>query len=169
MVNGCDAIRALLAGMVYDDLPVAERARVEAHLAACAACRGTLESMRGAASALDAWVLPPAVARPARRRYAVRRGPRLPVLAWAAAAAVFILALILHLGLRPREAPPSVAPVARPAVPRPPSAEELAAHCLTLLADYKKPRRLHLVDALPLTPVGKVSRAALRERAKAGL
>lgn len=57
--------------------------------------------------------------------------------------------------------------VARPG--RRPSAEELAAHCLTLLADYKKPRRLHLVDALPLTPVGKVSRAALRARARADL
>ena len=27
-----------------------------------------------------------------------------------------------------------------------------------LLADYKKPRRIHFVDALPLTPVGKISR-----------
>ena len=34
------------------------------------------------------------------------------------------------------------------------------------LADYKKPRRLHLVDSLPLTPVGKISRAALREKAR---
>ncbi|MFZ5780026.1 MAG: class I adenylate-forming enzyme family protein [Pseudomonadota bacterium] len=47
------------------------------------------------------------------------------------------------------------------------SADGLVAHCLTLLADYKKPRRVHLVDRLPLTPVGKVSRAALRERARA--
>ncbi len=49
---------------------------------------------------------------------------------------------------------------------RSPSAEALAAHCLTLLADYKKPRRLHIVDSLPLTPVGKISRASLRERAR---
>ncbi len=48
-----------------------------------------------------------------------------------------------------------------------PTAEALAAHCSTVLADYKKPRRLHLVDSLPLTPVGKISRAALRERARA--
>jgi fatty-acyl-CoA synthase/long-chain acyl-CoA synthetase len=54
-------------------------------------------------------------------------------------------------------------------VPKPgrtPSAEALATHCLEILADYKKPRRVHLVDSLPLTPVGKISRAALRERAK---
>ena len=56
--------------------------------------------------------------------------------------------------------------VARPG--RRPSAEALAAHCLELLADYKKPRRVHLVEALPLTPVGKVSRASLRERARTG-
>jgi non-ribosomal peptide synthetase component E (peptide arylation enzyme) len=36
------------------------------------------------------------------------------------------------------------------------------------LADYKKPRRVHVVEALPLTPVGKVSRASLRERARTG-
>lgn len=56
--------------------------------------------------------------------------------------------------------------VARPG--RRPSEEALAAHCLGLLADYKKPRRVHIVEALPLTPVGKVSRAALRERARTG-
>lgn len=55
--------------------------------------------------------------------------------------------------------------VAKPG--RIPSPAALVAHCLTLLADYKKPRRLHVVDRLPLTPVGKVSRAALRERARA--
>ena len=56
--------------------------------------------------------------------------------------------------------------VAKPG--RSPNGDALAAHCLDLLADYKKPRRVHFVDALPLTPVGKVSRAALRERARGG-
>jgi acyl-CoA synthetase (AMP-forming)/AMP-acid ligase II len=54
--------------------------------------------------------------------------------------------------------------VAKPG--RTPSTEALVAHCLEFLADYKKPRRLHIVDSLPLTPVGKISRAALRERAR---
>jgi acyl-CoA synthetase (AMP-forming)/AMP-acid ligase II len=56
-------------------------------------------------------------------------------------------------------------------VPKPgctPSTEALVSHCQGLLADYKKPRRVHFVEALPLTPVGKVSRAALRERARGG-
>jgi fatty-acyl-CoA synthase/long-chain acyl-CoA synthetase len=56
--------------------------------------------------------------------------------------------------------------VARPG--RAPSGDSLAAHCVELLADYKKPRRVHIVDSLPLTPVGKISRATLRERARAG-
>ncbi len=56
--------------------------------------------------------------------------------------------------------------VAKPG--RRPSPDGLAAHCLDLLADYKKPRRVHVVEALPLTPVGKVSRASLRERARTG-
>jgi acyl-CoA synthetase (AMP-forming)/AMP-acid ligase II len=54
--------------------------------------------------------------------------------------------------------------VARPGAAR--DAEALAAHCLERLADYKKPRRIDFVDSLPLTPVGKISRAALRERAR---
>lgn len=49
-----------------------------------------------------------------------------------------------------------------------PSADALVAHCLEFLADYKKPRRVHIVEALPLTPVGKISRARLRERARTG-
>ncbi|MCG8691977.1 MAG: AMP-binding protein [Minwuiales bacterium] len=47
------------------------------------------------------------------------------------------------------------------------SAEDLAVLCREHLADYKKPRRIEFVDDLPLTPVGKISRRALRERAAA--
>jgi acyl-CoA synthetase (AMP-forming)/AMP-acid ligase II len=54
--------------------------------------------------------------------------------------------------------------VAKPG--RAPTADTLVAHCVELLADYKKPRRIDIVDSLPLTPVGKISRAALRERAR---
>ena len=53
-----------------------------------------------------------------------------------------------------------------PKAGRSPAADLLAAHCLELLADYKKPRRVHLVESLPLTPVGKISRAILREQAR---
>jgi acyl-CoA synthetase (AMP-forming)/AMP-acid ligase II len=43
-----------------------------------------------------------------------------------------------------------------------PSLEELRAWCCRELADYKAPDRLFLLDALPLTPMGKVDNRALR-------
>ncbi len=127
--NGCDAMRPLLAGYLYHDLPAEEAHRVETHLAACAGCRGALDDMRRASSALDAWVLPPKAvetARPTRRRHAVRKGPRLPLPAWAAAAAVFLLAVTLHLTMRPKADPAPETPVARPTVPPALTPAELA-------------------------------------------
>jgi acyl-CoA synthetase (AMP-forming)/AMP-acid ligase II len=46
-----------------------------------------------------------------------------------------------------------------------PVLEELRAACRTALADYKAPDRLVLVDALPLTSVGKVDKRVLAEYA----
>jgi len=43
------------------------------------------------------------------------------------------------------------------------TAEELIAFGKERLGGYKYPREIHMVDALPLTPVGKVDRKALRE------
>ena len=43
----------------------------------------------------------------------------------------------------------------------------LVEHCLTALASYKKPREVRIVETLPLSPIGKVSRATLREQARA--
>jgi acyl-CoA synthetase (AMP-forming)/AMP-acid ligase II len=40
-------------------------------------------------------------------------------------------------------------------------------HCLSALASYKKPREVRIVESLPLSPIGKVSRVALREQARA--
>jgi long-chain acyl-CoA synthetase len=45
------------------------------------------------------------------------------------------------------------------------SAEELLAFCKERIGGYKYPRDVHLVGSLPLTPVGKVDRKALRARA----
>jgi fatty-acyl-CoA synthase/long-chain acyl-CoA synthetase len=42
-----------------------------------------------------------------------------------------------------------------------PVLQELRAHCRTALADYKAPDRLEIIDALPLTSVGKVDKRAL--------
>jgi long-chain acyl-CoA synthetase len=43
-------------------------------------------------------------------------------------------------------------------------ADELIAFARARLGGYKYPREIHIVDALPLTPVGKLDRKALRER-----
>jgi long-chain acyl-CoA synthetase len=45
------------------------------------------------------------------------------------------------------------------------SAEDLVAYCKERIGGYKYPRDVHLVGSLPLTPVGKVDRKALRARA----
>jgi fatty-acyl-CoA synthase len=44
----------------------------------------------------------------------------------------------------------------------------ILAHCHTLLSGYKVPDRLHVCEALPLTPTGKLLRPALRAMAAAG-
>jgi long-chain acyl-CoA synthetase len=46
----------------------------------------------------------------------------------------------------------------------PATSDELVAFGRTRLGGYKYPREVHIVDALPLTPVGKADRKALRER-----
>jgi long-chain acyl-CoA synthetase len=42
--------------------------------------------------------------------------------------------------------------------------DELVAFGKERLGGYKYPREVHVLDALPLTPVGKVDRKALREQ-----
>ena len=53
-------------------------------------------------------------------------------------------------------------------VPRPdaepPAPEELTAYCRDRLADYKVPRRFVVTADVPMTPVGKIHKAALKER-----
>jgi acyl-CoA synthetase (AMP-forming)/AMP-acid ligase II len=53
-------------------------------------------------------------------------------------------------------------------VPRPggepPTPEELTGYCRERLADYKVPRQFVVTDEVPLTPVGKIHKAELRER-----
>ena len=43
------------------------------------------------------------------------------------------------------------------------AADELVAFGKTRLGGYKYPREIHVLVALPLTPVGKLDRNALRE------
>ena len=56
-------------------------------------------------------------------------------------------------------------------VPRPgtqPKPEALVAWCREQMANYKVPRRVEIVDALPMNAAGKVQKFVLRERARAG-
>ena len=49
-------------------------------------------------------------------------------------------------------------------------AQEIEAHCRTSLADYKVPQRIEISDSLPLTPLGKIDKQALKasETARTG-
>ena len=48
-----------------------------------------------------------------------------------------------------------------------PTAEGIIAWCRDNMANYKVPRRVDLVDALPMNATGKVTKFVLRERAAA--
>ena len=45
-------------------------------------------------------------------------------------------------------------------------AEEIIAHCKTLIAGYKCPKQVEVIAELPRTGTGKVNKIALRERAQ---
>jgi len=47
------------------------------------------------------------------------------------------------------------------------SADELRGHCDEVLADYKVPQHIEIVDELPRTRLGKIDKASLRDRALA--
>jgi acyl-coenzyme A synthetase/AMP-(fatty) acid ligase len=46
--------------------------------------------------------------------------------------------------------------------------DELQAHCRSRMAAFKRPREIHVVDALPKTATGKVKRFELRNTLRAG-
>jgi fatty-acyl-CoA synthase/long-chain acyl-CoA synthetase len=41
---------------------------------------------------------------------------------------------------------------------------ELTEHCRSLIAGYKVPKQIHLVETLPMTASGKIRKSVLRER-----
>ncbi len=47
-----------------------------------------------------------------------------------------------------------------------PKAEEVIAHCKTQLANFKVPKQVHMIDALPRNAMGKVQKNLLRQRFK---
>jgi acyl-CoA synthetase (AMP-forming)/AMP-acid ligase II len=48
-----------------------------------------------------------------------------------------------------------------------PAAEEVIAHCKKLIAGYKCPKQVEVLDALPRVASGKINKVALREQARA--
>jgi fatty-acyl-CoA synthase len=60
-----------------------------------------------------------------------------------------------------------VAAIVHPRSGRAPTLEELADHCRTVIAGYKVPRQLHLVEAIGRTPSGKADYAWAKEQVAA--
>jgi hypothetical protein len=87
---GDEKLAADKMDLLYGEADAESRARVEAHLAACAACRDEMEGLRALRGELRAWQ--PPRARPAF----VPRGVVVP--RWLAAAAVLLAALGTTLG-----------------------------------------------------------------------
>ena len=45
-----------------------------------------------------------------------------------------------------------------------PTLDEIQAHCRTMIAGYKVPRSMTIIDAFPLSPAGKILKHELRAR-----
>lgn len=130
----CASFRESIAAAVYQDLAPAERPRLDAHLASCAACRAHLDELRETAALLgldrpgpteaEEAQLFAAVERRLERAAPRRRTVRAVTLrrrfnpAWAVAAALFVAVVGLSFLTRPREE--KTAEVAEVEAPKPP-------------------------------------------------
>jgi hypothetical protein len=85
-----EALREGMMDVLYGEADAAVRARVEAHLAGCAACREEMEALRSVRRDLAAW------SRPEARPSFSPRGVVLP--RWLAAAALLLLGFGATLG-----------------------------------------------------------------------
>lgn len=90
----CDAVREALQGHLDGELAAAERQRVEAHLAACPACRALAGGYRRLFAALGEPPIPdapPALVGAVMRRVAAERVREQRCQSWVAAAAMLLL------------------------------------------------------------------------------
>jgi fatty-acyl-CoA synthase len=74
----------------------------------------------------------------------------------------------LVVGLPDERFTERVAAIVQPRPAREPTLEDLVAHCRTVIAGYKVPRQLHLVDAIGRTPSGKADYRWAKEQVTAG-
>jgi len=88
---GDEGLQADKMDALYGEADAAARARVEAHLALCAACRAEMAALGGVRRDLRAWTLP------AARPFFTPRGVVLP--RWLAAAALLVLGFGATLGV----------------------------------------------------------------------
>lgn len=95
--------RESLVGYLYDELSAEDRARLDAHLAACGECRAELDEMRGVRGHLASWAVPQRelgfaiVSASEKRRAEVRRWALPAGLAAAAVLLVAVAAAIANL------------------------------------------------------------------------
>jgi anti-sigma factor RsiW len=148
MSQACAELRAELVAFLDEELAPEARARVEAHLADCAACRAELERLWKALGALDALPatqpgpgfearLEAALARERKPAWWARWLRPAPALALGGALAAALLLVVLVQGTAP------------PAGPRLLPADELAvAERLELFADLEALEQLELLEDL---------------------
>jgi len=114
---GCDAVRRLLHESLERELSPGERARLDAHLAACSRCRelaADLPALLAALGSLPRPAMPPGLHAAIRARTLAAPRARFGRLALLAAAALVAMALGLWPALHPpRPAPSRAAAAAR--------------------------------------------------------
>jgi len=118
--HACQEIRPQLVALLDDQLDPARSQPVQAHLAACEACRAELDGLRRALQVVDG--LP-----------ATEPSPDLPALALGSALAVLALVVVLEI---------------RPGTVEPIRDEVMIANHLDLFADYEAIEQLDLLEDL---------------------
>lgn len=112
----CAELAELWADYLGDELSAVDRATVESHLEACAACRAEFEADRGTLAALTRLqAAPAALAIRQAKRLVVRRPPTLLRMGWIATRTAALLAIGVLAGEALRS--PAPKPLAEPQAP----------------------------------------------------
>jgi len=114
-MSDCTRVEEHLVDLLEGELPHAERATLDAHLAACATCQETVRATRALLEAYRGLPEADVSAPVAERILAAARAPRVPRRRWAPLllAAAVVLAVLVPRALRLRDAPDALAPLVR--------------------------------------------------------